>query len=294
MRLCSPPPPIALVPCSQHSTGPAQKGSRAKKQGDPQVAFLGGGLLWGVDSQGGWRYGRHRGSITVMGSTGTGAIKCERGFIPRWLHKTAGGAEGHLRGGSGTSRALGEGGRNPNGGRDPNRAALTQPLRCATSQREKQSQHPLLPAARRRPLLARQPTGSSDRGQEQSTHCRRALTRLCVERNGREDSHVHVVVPGERRVWRTWAAAPSRVPWWKNHLCSASPLHRGGWLGSPRGCPSSLRPPATRTVPPRCAQGTHGWQNRGLPEPGTDSLHLTPGSGWGEAKGDPVGNTLSR
>lgn len=121
MRLCPPLSPSAQSPGtrtqplmlgSQHTTGPAQKEPRGKKQGDPQITFW-GEVLWGVEGQGSWRHGRHRCSIVSVGFTRTRTTKCERGFIPRWLHEISGGAEGHLLGGSGTRHALGEGAEKP-------------------------------------------------------------------------------------------------------------------------------------------------------------------------------------
>lgn len=57
-------------------------------------------------------------------------------------------AEGHLRGGSGTSRAFGEGAERLQRKKRSKPGALTQPLRCATSQRKQRAQHLRLPVPR--------------------------------------------------------------------------------------------------------------------------------------------------
>lgn len=62
------------------------------------------------------------------------------------------------------------------------------------------------------------------------------------------------------------------------------PTLPGKVAGLSKGLPSLPLHPATRTILPCCMQGMHSWQNRGLPEPGTDSPHLTPSSSWGKPR----------
>lgn len=77
-------------------------------------------------------------------------------------------------------------------------------------------------------------------------------------------THKHVAMPGEGRAWHTWAEAPSQVPWWEKHLCSAILLQLGGWPGSLRGRPPS--PPDSPRPPPALwahpSSKLRAWQNQ--------------------------------
>ena len=207
-----------------------------------------------MEGQGGWRYGRHRRSIAAVGSTGMEAIKCEGGFTPRWLHRTAGGAEGHLWGGSAAGGVSGEGAEKP---KWTKRSKLGS-LNPATSQGGIANTRSC-PQPAERPLSARQPPAAVT-GDGSTARTAAEPGPPCVEGNGRADSHVRLVVPGERRGWCTWAAAPSWVPRWQNRLRSASPLCRGGWPGSP-GLPC-LPPTPHRPAALRSAAKTGVCQNR--------------------------------